>query len=116
VISFSVAGTRCRPGGPEQKRRTVKVDYIEESPVRKALTFEVEPERVQQEIETRAREMARKLKLPGFRPGKVPVEVVKKRFHSEILGEVAEAIVNKVVFDELDGRGLKPLAPPRWRR
>ncbi len=91
----------------------MKVDYIEESPVRKALTFEVEPERVQQEIETRARELARKVKLPGFRPGKVPIEVVKKRFHSEILGEVAEAIVNKVVFDELDGRGLKPLAPPK---
>jgi trigger factor len=91
----------------------VKVDYIEESAVRKALTFEVEPERVQQEIETRARELARKVKLPGFRPGKVPVEVIKKRFHGEILGEVAESIVNKVVFDELDGRGLKPLAPPK---
>jgi trigger factor len=91
----------------------VKVDYIEESPVRKALTFEVEPERVQQEIDTRARELARKVKLPGFRPGKVPLEVVKRRFHSEILGEVAESIVNKVVFEELDGRGLKPLAPPK---
>jgi trigger factor len=43
----------------------------------------------------------------------VPIEVVKKRFKDEILGEAAEAIVNKVVFDELDGRGLKPLAPPK---
>jgi trigger factor len=91
----------------------LKVDYIEESPIKKALVFEVEPERVQQEIDTRARELARKVKLPGFRPGKVPVEVVKRRFKGEILGEAAEAIVNKVVFDELDGRGLKPLAPPK---
>lgn len=91
----------------------MKVDYIEESPVKKALTFEVEPERVQQEIDTRARELSRKVKLPGFRPGKVPIEVVKRRFKNEILGEAAEAIVNKVVFDELDGRGLKPLAPPK---
>jgi trigger factor len=91
----------------------VKVDYIEESAVRKALTFEVEKERVQAEIDTRARDLARKVKLPGFRPGKVPVEVVKRRFKDEILGEAAEAIVNKVVFDELDGRGLKPLAPPK---
>jgi trigger factor len=91
----------------------VKVDYIEESAVRKALTFEVEAERVQAEIDTRARDLARKVKLPGFRPGKVPVEVVKRRFKDEILGEAAEAIVNKVVFDELDGRGLKPLAPPK---
>ena len=91
----------------------MKVDYIEESAIKKALAFEVEPERVQQEIDTRARELARKVKLPGFRPGKVPIEVVKRRFKDEILGEAAEAIVNKVVFDELDGRGLKPLAPPK---
>jgi trigger factor len=91
----------------------LKVDYVEESPVKKALTFEVEAERIQGEIDSRARELARKVKLPGFRPGKVPVDVVKKRFHSEILGEAAEAIVNKVVFDELEGRGLKPLAPPK---
>ena len=91
----------------------MKVDYVEESSVRKALAFEVEPEQVQREIDARARDLARKVKLPGFRPGKVPLEVVKKRFKDEILGEAAEAIVNKVVFDELDGRGLKPLAPPR---
>jgi trigger factor len=91
----------------------LKVDYVEESSVRKALAFEVEPEKVQQEIDARARELARRVKLPGFRPGKVPLEVIKKRFKDEILGEAAEAIVNKVVFDELDGRGLKPLAPPK---
>jgi trigger factor len=91
----------------------LKVDYVEESPVRKALAFEVEPEQVQQEIDARARELARRVKIPGFRPGKVPLDVIKKRFKDEILGEAAEAIVNKVVFDELDGRGLKPLAPPR---
>ena len=103
-----------RRSTPQKKEvSSLKVDYVEESPVKKALTFEVEPERVQQEIDTRARDLARKVKLPGFRPGKVPVEVVKRRFRDEILGEAAEAIVNKVVFDELDGRGLKPLAPPK---
>jgi trigger factor len=91
----------------------LKVDYVEESSVRKALAFEVDSEQVQAEIDARARELARRVKLPGFRPGKVPLDVVKKRFKDEILGEAAEAIVNKVVFDELDGRGLKPLAPPK---
>ena len=91
----------------------MKVDYVEESSVRKALAFEVDSEQVQAEIDARAKQLARRVKLPGFRPGKVPLEVVKKRFKDEILGEAAEAIVNKVVFDELDGRGLKPLAPPR---
>jgi trigger factor len=91
----------------------LKVDYIEETSVRKALAFEVEPEVVAAEIDKRAKELARKVKLPGFRPGKTPLEVIKRRFHGEILGEAAEAIVNKVVFDELEGRGLRPLAPPK---
>ena len=91
----------------------MKVDYVEESSVRKALAFEVDSEQVQQEIDARAKELARRVKLPGFRPGKVPLDVVKRRFKDEILGEAAEAIVNKVVFDEIDGRGLKPLAPPK---
>jgi trigger factor len=91
----------------------LKVEYIEETSVRKALTFEVEPEVVQSEIDKRAKELARKVRLPGFRPGKTPLEVVKKRFHGEILGEAAEAIVNKVVFDELEGRGQRPRAPPK---
>jgi trigger factor len=91
----------------------LKVDYIEESPIRKALSFEVEPELVQTEVDRRAKELARKVKLPGFRPGKTPLDVIKRRFHSEIVSEAAEAIVNKVVFEELDGRGLKPLAAPK---
>ncbi len=91
----------------------MKVEYIEESPIKKALHFEVEAERVQSEIDQRAKDLARKVRLPGFRPGKTPLDVIKRRFHGEIVGEAAEAIVNKVVFEELDGRGLKPLAAPK---
>jgi trigger factor len=91
----------------------VKVDYIEETSVRKALAFEIEAEVVSREIEKKTHDYAKKLKLPGFRPGKVPVGVVKTRFKDQLMGDVAEAIVNKVVFEELEGRGLKPLAMPQ---
>jgi trigger factor len=91
----------------------LKVDYIEETSVRKALVFEVEPEVVQAEIDRLAKDFAKKARIPGFRPGKIPANVVKQRFRSEILTETAETLVNKVVFEELDGRGLKPLAAPQ---
>jgi trigger factor len=93
--------------------KQLKVDYSEESAVKKALHFEIEPEVVGAEISSRAREYARRVKLPGFRPGKVPTRVILQRFRKEILDDVAEKVVNKVVFDELDGRGLKPVATPR---
>jgi trigger factor len=91
----------------------LKVDYIEETSVRKALAFEIEPEAVQAEIDRRAKELSKKARLPGFRPGKIPTDVVKRRFKEEILSETAETIVNEYVFKELDGRGLKPLGQPR---
>jgi trigger factor len=91
----------------------VKVEYSEESPVRKALAFEIEADVVAREIESRARDYAKKVKLPGFRPGRIPTEVVKQRFKAQVLEDVAERIINKVVFEELDGRGLKPVAAPK---
>lgn len=91
----------------------MKVEFVEETSVRKALAFEIEAEVVMQEIEARAREYARKVKIPGFRPGKIPPAVIKQRLRQEVMGDVAEALVNKVVFQEIEGRGLKPLAAPK---
>jgi len=91
----------------------MKTEFTDVSDTQKTITIEIPSDIVDAEIARVAKGYSREVKLPGFRPGKVPLEVVKKRFKDEILGEAAEAIVNKVVFDELDGRGLKPLAPPR---
>ncbi|MGE0454630.1 MAG: trigger factor [Vicinamibacteria bacterium] len=91
----------------------MKVEYAEETSVRKSLAFEIEPEVVDREIEQRAREYARNVKLPGFRKGKIPGDVVRKRFRSQILEEVAEKLVNKLVFEEIEGRGLKPVSNPK---
>ena len=91
----------------------MKVEYNEETSVRKSLSFEIEPEVVEREIDKRAREYARKVRIPGFRPGKVPPEVIRQRFRAQVLEDAAEAIVNRVVFEELEGRGLRPLASPK---
>jgi trigger factor len=91
----------------------LKVDYVEETSVRKALTFEIEPELVEKEIDKQANDLARKAKIPGFRPGKVPAHVIKQRFRGQVIEDALETIINKVVKDELEGRGLKPVASPK---
>ena len=80
----------------------MKVDYVEETAVKKALTFEVEPERVQQEIDTRARELARKVKLPGFRPGKVGL----------LLDHAVEQLVERGPREDLDPGAQGSRSPP----
>ncbi len=112
---FLAAARRALPGTPipNENEVGVKVEYIEETAVRKALAFEIEPEVVGKEIEARVKDYARSVKLPGFRPGKIPAEVIRKRFKDQVLDDVAESIVNRVVFEELEGRGLQPLAMPK---
>jgi trigger factor len=90
----------------------LKVEFTEKSTVRKCLTFEIEPEVVQAEIAKEAGKAARKARIPGFRPGKVPAELFRQRFRAVIHDEVADAIIKRVLFDEIEGRGLRPIAPP----
>ena len=115
ISSFIVQAPSVPAGAPLPAKREVelKVEFVEETSVRKALAFEIEAEVVTQEIEARAKEYARKVKLPGFRPGKIPPAVIKQRLRNEVMGDVAEALVNKLVFQEIEGRGLKPLAAPK---
>jgi trigger factor len=91
----------------------LKVDYSEETSVRKSLAFEIEAEVVDREIAARAQHYARRVKMPGFRPGKIPAEVIRQRFRQQVLEDVAEKLVNQVVHEELEGRGLRPLATPK---
>jgi len=91
----------------------LKVDYIEETSVRKSLAIEIDADVVDKEIAARAQHYARRVKMPGFRPGKIPAEVIRQRFRQQVLEDVAEKLVNQVVHEELEGRGLRPLATPR---
>jgi trigger factor len=91
----------------------LKVEYAEQSSVKKSLSFEIEPEVVDREIKERSQHYATRVKLPGFRPGKVPAHVIKQRFRQQVLEDVAEKLVNSAVRDELEGRGLRPVATPR---
>ena len=63
-------------------------------------------------INERLSELAPTLRLPGFRPGKVPAQLVKKRFGQSVLGEVLEKSVNDSSQKTLDDRGLRPALQP----
>src|SRR5437899_174417 len=49
---------------------------------------------IKSKIELRLEELGRTVNLPGFRPGKVPMPVLRKRFGQSVLGEVIERAVS----------------------
>ena len=61
----------------------------------------------------RLAELGRTLRLPGFRPGKVPTTVVKQRYGSSVTAEVLEESVNEATQQVLSDRGLRAASQPR---
>ena len=93
----------------------MKTELNEVSETRKTLTFEVDPERLDGEIDRVAKGYARQARIPGFRQGKVPVNVVKQRYKDQILYDVAHDLIPRLVGDALKARDLRPVATPDIR-
>ena len=58
-------------------------------------------------------ELGKTVKLPGFRPGKVPMGVVRSRFGSAVMAEVLEESVNDATRKVLEERGLRAATQPK---
>ena len=61
----------------------------------------------------RLAELGRTLSLPGFRPGKVPPMVVRKRYGPAVQAEVLEQSVNEATSQVLSDRGLRAATQPK---
>lgn len=93
----------------------MKVELTDVSETKKTLTVEVPPDVVDTEITRVTQGYARAARIPGFRPGKAPVRVVRKRFHDQILHDVAHDLVPRVVGDALRDRNVQPVDTPKVR-
>jgi trigger factor len=61
----------------------------------------------------RLTELGKTVKLPGFRPGKVPMAVVRQRFGTAVMSEVLEESVNTATQQVLTDRGLRAATSPK---
>ena len=68
---------------------------------------------IDSKIEDRLQEVGKTLRLPGFRPGKVPMNILKKRYSSAVMGEVLELAVNDSTAKVLKERNLRPAMQPK---
>ena len=58
-------------------------------------------------------QLGKELRLPGFRPGKVPPKVVAARYGQAVTGEVLEESVNQATQQVVADRGLRPALQPK---
>src|SRR5215510_11459336 len=92
----------------------MKAELIDLSECKKNLDIEIPQDVVDAEILHIARDLARKARVPGFRPGKAPIGVVKTRFKDEILSEMMQHLMPKYFGDAIDERKLDIVQAPHF--
>lgn len=80
--------------------------------IERKLMIEVPAERVDQEVEKRLKEMRGKVRLDGFRPGKVPLSVVKERYGLSVHQEVAGDVIQQTLFEAAQQEKIKIAGSP----
>jgi len=77
---------------------------------RRTLEIEAPPESVAERLEEAYRSYSKTIDIPGFRKGKVPVAIVKKRFGKAIEGEVVQKMVEEFYREASQSEGLHPVS------
>ena len=90
----------------------MKTEFIDVSETQKTLSIEIPSEVVDAEINRIARSYTKQARLPGFRPGKVPQGLIKKRFKDQIFHDVLHDLVPRAVEEALQERGIEPVDTP----
>jgi trigger factor len=84
-----------------------------EATCRRELDLEIPAEEVTKATEKVAKDFAKIARVPGFRPGKAPVSLIKKRFANDIKGEVLQTLVPEHVEKAVAEQKLTPISQPQ---
>jgi trigger factor len=83
-----------------------------EATCKRELELEIPAENVSKATEKVARDLARVARVPGFRPGKAPVTLIRRRFAEDIQGEVLQSLVPEYIEKALEEKKLIPITRP----
>jgi trigger factor len=90
----------------------MKVQLEDVSPIKKKLIVEVETDQIRKEWESVVKNFNKKVKLKGFRTGKIPVNVLVKYYGPQIEEEVVSQIINRTYPEALKETGIIPITMP----
>ena len=91
----------------------MKVEVKSKKGLRTILSVIVDKKNIQTKMDERLKEIQKEVALKGFRPGKVPPEVIKSQFGKSIYGEVVDKILRETSTKAIDEKKLKVAGQPK---
>ncbi|WP_148863125.1 trigger factor [Marinobacter fonticola] len=84
------------------------------SNIERRMTIGVPAQEIDQAVQKRLQETARTVRLNGFRPGKVPMSVVKRRFGAGVRQEIVSEVMRDSYVKALEEKDISPAGWPRF--
>lgn len=86
-----------------------------ERPLGRKFVVTLDPQQYAVAISSRLRDISKSAQIKGFRPGKVPPNIIEQRFGQQVRAEVANDLVRESLGQALGEHSLRPAAPPDVR-
>lgn len=80
------------------------------------LKVAVPADQVEKEFNARLQRLSKQVKMPGFRPGKVPLKMVEAQYGVRLMDEVAGELIQTSMFEAIGSQGLRPAGDPQVQR
>jgi trigger factor len=90
----------------------MKASVEEISSIKKKVSIEIPEDQVTQEVESFYKDLGKKAKIKGFRPGKVPRDILERYFKDYIKAEVIQKLIQDTYPQALSEADLQPVSPP----
>ena len=91
----------------------MKVEVKSKKGLRTILSVIIDKKNIQIKMDERLKELQKEVALKGFRPGRVPPEVIKSQFGKSIYGEVVDKILRETSTKAIDEKKLKVAGQPK---
>jgi trigger factor len=82
------------------------------SSIKKKVSIEISEDQVIREVDSFYKDLGKKAKIKGFRPGKVPRDILKRYFKDYVKTEIIQKLIQDTYPQALSESDLKPVSPP----
>jgi trigger factor len=91
----------------------MQVTEVSAEGLKRAYKVVVPAEEIESRVTTRLRNLAQRVRVPGFRPGKAPLHLLRAQYGKSVMGEVVEEAVNEGTTKALGDNQIKPALRPK---
>src|SRR3972149_4073878 len=91
----------------------MQITQTKKESLKQEFTVKLSAAEIDQKINEKLQEIGKTVKMPGFRPGKVPLTLLKSRYGKAVMGEVLESAVSDSTLKALNENSLRPATRPK---